>query len=334
MKLYFNNLAGENFIYILVAGIFLDLLIGDPRFIPHPVVLFGKIINFLENKILNLFKNRRNLSKKINRLLKIFTGSILVFIVVFIAFSTVFLILKFSYELNYYFGIILNIYLFSTTIAIKGLAKAGNEIYSALQTDDIELARRKTAMIVGRDTAKMSKADIVRATIETIAENTSDGIMAPLFFFFIGGVPMAMAYKAINTLDSMLGHKNEKYLYFGKIAAKLDDLANYIPARICGILFSFIALLTNYNGKKAFKIMKRDASKHPSPNAGYPEAAAAGALNIRLGGINYYQGKKEFRSYLGDGPFPDSIEDIKRMIFLLYYSTAFLFLIMLVIITV
>ena len=326
--MFFSNFAGENFIYILVAGIFLDLLIGDPNFIPHPVVLFGKIINFLENKLLNLFKNRRNLNEKVNRLLKILSGGILVIIVVFIAFSSVFLILKFSYKLNYYFGLILNIYLFSTTIAINGLVRAGNEIYSALKIDDIELARSKTDMIVGRDTEKMSKSDIIRASIETIAENTSDGIMAPLFFFFIGGVPLAMAYKAINTLDSMLGHKNEKYLYFGKIAARLDDLANYIPARLCGYIFSFIALLANYNGKKAFKIMKRDAKKHPSPNAGFPEAAAAGALNIRLGGINYYQGKKEFRSYLGDDSSPDNIEGIKRMIFLLYYSTALLFLIM------
>ena len=257
-------------------------------------------------------------------------GSILTFIVVLLTYFFIFFILKIAYNLNLYFGILLNIYLFSTTIAIKGLAKAGKNIYKALDSGDLELARQKTAMIVGRDTENITKSDIIRAAVETIAENTSDGIIAPLFFFLIGGTPLALSYKAVNTMDSMLGHKNEKYIYFGRPSAKLDDLFNYIPARITGLIFCFIAMFFNYNSKNAWKILKRDAKKHPSPNAGYPEAAAAGALSIRLGGVNYYQEKKEFRAYLGNNSPPQNKVEIKRMIHLMYYSTAFFIFIMLI----
>ncbi|MGM0436902.1 MAG: adenosylcobinamide-phosphate synthase CbiB [Bacillota bacterium] len=306
-------------IYILIGGVIIDLVIGDPDFISHPVVLIGKIISFLEGRLINNSKTKMN---------EILRGSILTIIVVLMSYFSIFFFLKMAYNINQFFGIILNIYLFSTTIAIKGLAEAGNGIYQALKSGDIELARQKTAMIVGRDTEEISKSDIIRATVETIAENTSDGIIAPLFFFFLGGVPLAMTYKAVNTMDSMLGHKNEKYLNFGKPSAKLDDLLNYIPARITAFIFGIIALFPNYDSKKAWKIIKRDAKKHPSPNAGYPEAAAAGALSIRLGGVNYYQGKKEFRAYLGDDLAPQNINEIKRMINLMYYSTAFFIIIM------
>jgi len=307
--------------YILAGGIILDLVIGDPDFIPHPVVIIGKMISFLEERLNNNSKTKMN---------EILRGSILTTIIVLVSYFSTFFILKMVYDLNQFLGIIITVYLFSTTIAIKGLAEAGNGIYQALISGDLELARQKTAMIVGRDTENISKSDIIRATVETIAENTSDGIIAPLFFFFLGGVPMAMTYKAVNTMDSMLGHKNNKYLYFGRPSAKLDDLVNYIPARITAYIFWFIALLPNYDSKKAWKIIKRDAQKHPSPNAGYPEAAAAGALSIRLGGINYYQGKKEFRAYLGDDLSPEDIKEIKKMIKLMYYSTAFFIIIMII----
>jgi len=307
--------------YILAGGIILDLVIGDPDFIPHPVVIIGKMISFLEERLNNNSKTKMN---------EILRGSILTTIIVLVSYFSTFFILKMVYDLNQFLGIIITVYLFSTTIAIKGLAEAGNGIYQALISGDLELARQKTAMIVGRDTENISKSDIIRATVETIAENTSDGIIAPLFFFFLGGVPMAMTYKAVNTMDSMLGHKNNKYLYFGRPSAKLDDLVNYIPARITAYIFWFLALLPNYDSKKAWKIIKRDAQKHPSPNAGYPEAAAAGALSIRLGGINYYQGKKEFRAYLGDDLSPEDIKEIKKMIKLMYYSTAFFIIIMII----
>lgn len=308
-------------IYILAGGVILDLIFADPDFIPHPVVIIGKLISFLEEKLLNNSKTK---------IKQIFRGSILTVVIILLTYLFINFFLKFAYNINEYFGILINIYFFSTTIAIKGLAEAGNGIYKSLVNGNLELARQKTAMIVGRDTENISKSDVIRAAIETIAENTSDGIIAPLFFFLIGGVPLAMAYKAINTMDSMLGHKNKKYLYFGRPAAKLDDLVNYIPARITSFSFCFTALFTDYNEKKAWKIIKRDAQKHPSPNAGYPEAAAAGALSIKLGGINYYQGEKEFRAYLGEDSPPQNINDIKRMIDLMYYSTALFLIIMIV----
>ena len=307
--------------YILTGGIILDLIIGDPAFIPHPVVIIGKIISFLEKRLIN------NSKSKINEIIR---GSILTIIIILLSYFTTFFLLRMVYNINQILGIIVNIYLFSTTIAIKGLAGAGKGIYQALITGDLELARQKTAMIVGRDTENISKSDIIRAAVETIAENTSDGIIAPLFFFLLGGVPLAITYKAVNTMDSMLGHKNDKYLYFGRPSAKLDDLVNYIPARITAYIFGIIALFPDYNSKKAWKIIKRDARKHPSPNAGYPEAAAAGALSIKLGGINYYQGQQEFRAYLGDDLPPEDVNEIKKMIKLMYYSTAFFVIIMII----
>jgi len=306
-------------IYILAGGIILDLIIGDPDFIPHPVVIIGKLISYLEEKLAD------NSSPKNNQIIR---GIILTFTVFGLSYFFVFFILKTAFNLNLYFGIILNVYLFSTTIAIKGLAKAGSNIYRALESKDIKLARQKISMIVGRDTDNMSPSDIIRAAIETIAENTSDGIIAPLFFFWVGGVPLAIAYKAVNTMDSMLGHKNTKYIYFGKASARLDDFFNYIPARITGLIFCFIAFLFDNYNKNAFNILKKDAKKHPSPNAGYPEAAAAGALSIRLGGVNFYQGEKEFRAYLGNGSVPKNNIEIKRMIHLMYYSTFVFIMIM------
>ena len=306
-------------IYILAGGIILDLIIGDPDFIPHPVVIVGKLISYLEEKLAD------NSSPKNNQIIR---GIILTFTVFGLSYFFVFFILKTAFNLNLYFGIILNVYLFSTTIAIKGLAKAGSNIYRALESKDIKLARQKISMIVGRDTDNMSPSDIIRAAIETIAENTSDGIIAPLFFFWVGGVPLAIAYKAVNTMDSMLGHKNTKYIYFGKASARLDDFFNYIPARITGLIFCFIAFLFDNYNKNAFNILKKDAKKHPSPNAGYPEAAAAGALSIRLGGVNFYQGEKEFRAYLGNGSVPKNNIEIKRMIHLMYYSTFVFIMIM------
>lgn len=306
-------------IYILAGGIILDLIIGDPDFIPHPVVIIGKLISYLEEKLAD------NSSSKNNQIIR---GIILTITVFGLSYFFIFFILKTAFNLNLYFGIILNVYLFSTTIAIKGLAKAGSNIYQALESNDIKLARQKISMIVGRDTDNMAPTDIIRAAIETIAENTSDGIIAPLFFFWLGGVPLAMAYKAVNTMDSMLGHKNTKYIYFGKASARLDDFFNYIPARITGFIFCFIAFLFDNYNKNAWNILKKDAKKHPSPNAGYPEAAAAGALSIRLGGVNFYQGEKEFRAYLGNGSVPRNNIEIKRMINLMYYSTFIFIMIM------
>lgn len=185
-------------------------------------------------------------------------------------------------------------------ISPRSLADAANEIYFLLEREDIIRAREKVGWIVGRDTQNLNEAEVARATVETVAENTVDGIISPLFFFAIGGLPLAVAYRAINTMDSMLGYKNEKYFYFGRVAARLDDVANFIPARLTAILFIGAAIVLNLDFKNAFKMMKRDAQKHPSPNGGWAEATVAGALNIRLGGTNYYFGEPHFRAYMGE----------------------------------
>lgn len=308
--------------YIILAGaVLIDLIIGDPVFIPHPVVLIGKVISFLEN----LF---RNIIKENNKILLISAGIIIVIITTAVTGIFTYMLIAFGYKLNFYLGFIIQLWLASTVLAVKGLKNAGLKVYNALKDNDLDQARKEVGMIVGRDTEMMGKEDIIRAVIETIAENTSDGIIAPVFYYMIGGVPLAMIYKAINTLDSMLGYKNEKYFYLGRAAARLDDIANFIPARITGISMGMAALITGNKGITSFKTMLRDAGKHPSWNAGYPEAAAAGALGIRLGGLNYYQGEAEFRSYMGKKLKNIQTEDIKQMLNLMYWCTFIVILVM------
>lgn len=295
--------------YLLIA-IVIDLLIGDPVKIHHPVVIIGKVISFLEKILRKLVKSKLG---------EIIAGGILVLIVLSMTYFVSIYLLRLAYLINHYFGLLLHLYLIASTIAIKGLAQAGMKIYHHLISDDINSARKNLSYIVGRDTDKMEKEDIVRATVETIAENTSDGIIAPIFYYLLGGLPLAMTYKAVNTMDSMLGYLNAQYRYFGKVAARLDDLANYIPARLTGIFFCLVAV-TKKRGKKALQIMLRDANKHPSPNAGYPEGAIAGLLSIRLGGLNYYHGKASFREYMGDKGRELKKEDIKTVIKMMYLN--------------
>ena len=195
-----------------------------------------------------------------------------------------------------------------------------------LAHDDIAGARRRVGWIVGRETAQLDAGEISRATVETIAENTTDGIIAPLFFFAIGGMPLAVLYRAANTMDSMLGYKNEKYLYFGRAAARLDDVLSYIPARITGLLFVVSAGFLGFDVRHALAVMRRDAAKHPSPNGGYAEASMAGALHIRLGGFNTYFGKKTFRAYMGDAIEQLAPHHIMESIRMMYTATV-LFLI-------
>ncbi|MFP4016467.1 MAG: adenosylcobinamide-phosphate synthase CbiB [Halanaerobiaceae bacterium] len=297
--------------YLLIAAIIIDLLIGDPRIIPHPVVIMGKLISELD-RFFNLYTDSE-IAKKI-------AGSLLVFIVVSFTYIITVIIIEIGFMINYYIGLTIYIWLLAATIAINGLKSAGLGIYKALKNRDIDTSRKMVGMIVGRDTEDMKIKEIVRAAVETIAENTSDGIIAPIFFYIIGGVPLAMTYKAVNTLDSMLGYKNERYKDFGWAAARLDDIANYIPARLTGIGFCIAALLVPGTGtKQAWKIMFRDAGSHPSWNAGYPEAAVAGAMGVRLGGLNYYQGKASFRAYMGDKKrelISDDIKCVTKLMFL------------------
>ena len=213
----------------------------------------------------------------------------------------------------------------SFTISPRSLSEAGRELFQLLEDGNLEKARFKVGWIVGRDTDKLSPAEVTRATVETIAENTVDGVIAPLFFFAVGGVPLAVLYRAANTMDSMLGYKNDRYLFFGRVPARLDDILNYIPARICGVLFVFSAMLLGFDYRAAWRIMLRDARKHPSPNGGWAEASVAGALGIRLGGYNSYFGKQHFRAYMGD-PLKELQQGNIMECIRLMYSASILFL--------
>lgn len=275
-----------------VAAFLIDALIGDPRSRFHPVVLMGKLILILEYFL------RRDSDSSTKKICK---GAILVIIVFTVSYNLGALI-EILAEMTGSFTakIFIEALALSFMITPRSLAEAGREIYILLSTENLQQARYKVGWIVGRDTQNLNEAEITRATVETISENTVDGIISPLFYFAIGGLPLAVAYRAINTMDSMLGYKNAVYLYFGRVAARLDDVANFIPARITAILFLASALILNLDFKNAFKMLKRDAAKHPSPNGGYAEATVAGALNIRLGGLNYYFGTPHFREYMGD----------------------------------
>lgn len=298
--------------YLLIVAILIDFLIADPVWLPHPVVGMGYLITNLE-KLLRKF-TKTAFSEKI-------AGGLLTLIVVSSSYCAVSFLLKFSATFNFILFVIIRIYFLQSVIAVRGLIKAGQRVGQALKKDNLNLARHEVNKIVGRDCSQSDQADILRAAIESLAENTSDGIIAPLFFYIIGGIPLALAYKAINTLDSMIAYKNKRYLNFGRLAAYLDDLANYLPARLTGGLFIIAAFLLNYNYQAALKIIGRDAAKHPSPNAGYPEAAAAGALGLQFGGLNYYGGQANFRSYLGDKTKEFTCADLNKMIKLIYMTT-------------
>lgn len=275
-----------------VAAFLFDALTGDPRSKLHPVVLIGKLITLLEGIL------RRDDDGYITKICK---GGLLVTIVLAVSYGIGFGILYLLTVIgSFTLKIFVEAVVLSFMITPRSLAEAGREIYYLLTMDNLAQARYKVGWIVGRDTAHLNEAEVVRATVETISENTVDGIISPLFYFAVGGLPLAVAYRAVNTMDSMLGYKNERYIYFGRVAARLDDVANFIPARLTAILFIVAAFVLNLDYKNAFDMMRRDAAKHPSPNGGYAEATVAGALNIQLGGINSYFGVPHFRAYMGD----------------------------------
>lgn len=303
-----------------IIAFLIDTIIGDPRTKYHPVVLMGKLIALLEH----CFYRADDSDNK-----KFVMGIMLVIITLLISYEVAAAIMLLSYQLPFSWGsAAVGGLLLSFTISPNSLAKAGKGIYALLIMGELTEAREKVGWIVGRDTKDLDDAEIARATIETIAENTVDGIIAPLFFFVLGGVPLAVLYRAANTMDSMIGYKNEKYLYFGRGAAKLDDVLNYIPARITAMLFLFSALILGFDYRNAYRIMQRDAAKHPSPNGGYAEATMAGALHIRLGGMNSYFGRKSFRAYMGDAMVLIAPQHIMAAIRMMYTATV-LFIIVL-----
>lgn len=293
-----------------ILAFFIDVLIGDPNSRWHPVVLMGRLIGALER----CFYREDDSNGK-----KFAAGAMLVLITLLLCYEVAAAIMMLSYQIPWEWGsVVVGGLLLSFTISPKSLAKAGKGIYTLLILGELEEARKKVGWIVGRDTENLTDAEIARATVETIAENTVDGIIAPLFFFVLGGVPLAVLYRAANTMDSMIGYKNDRYLYFGRAAARLDDVLNYIPARITGVLFVFSAWILGFDYRNGYRMMMRDAQKHPSPNGGYAEATVAGALHIRLGGVNSYFGRKSFRAYMGEAielTAPKHIMECIRMMY-------------------
>ena len=302
----------DNFIIKFGVAYILDLIFGDPVWLYHPVVAIGKLIDFLE-KILYKLKN------------KIFAGTILNILVL----STTFIISLFLARIGY----VVEVFFLYTTLATKSLADEGKKVYQILKEGDIEKAKKELSYLVSRDTANLSVDKIIMSIVETISENTVDGFVSPVFFAFVGSffgldifgktvslaLPFAMTYKAINTLDSMVGYKNEKYIDFGKISAKVDDIANFIPARLSGLLFVPISsIILGYNYRNSWKIFFRDRNKHSSPNSGQSESAYAGALNIQFGGEISYFGKTYKKPTIGDKIKEFEMEDIKKAVNILY----------------
>ena len=268
----------------------IDLAVGDPAGLPHPVKFIGQAIGRLEKSLRRLTKSSRGerMAGILLALLIPGTASVVTWILCYLAES-----------IHSAAGILVSAWLISTTIAARGLVQVGNSIYSYLNQEEWVKARQAVDGIVGRDTDHMDETEMVRATVETMAENIVDGVVAPLFFAFLGGAPLAMAYRAVNTLDSMVGYRNERYLYFGWASARLDDLANYLPARITGVFIIGAAALLGCRPVNALRTIIRDSRQHPSPNSGIPEAGVAGALGVQLGGTNYYDGIPSFRPHLG-----------------------------------
>ncbi|MCF6462888.1 adenosylcobinamide-phosphate synthase CbiB [Clostridium sp. Cult1] len=303
---------------ILIAVI-LDLIIGDPYSFPHPVKLMGRLISLEEKLVreINWGRQGRISNLKIGGLLIVISNIIL-------AFTIPYLLLKTIEEYKVLHSII-NIYLIYTCIAARSLDKEAMKVYYGLDKG-IEEARYKLSYIVGRDTKNLSEEEVIRAAIETVGENTADGVIAPLFYIMLLGAPGGLMYKMVNTMDSMLGYKNEKYMELGFFPAKVDDVYNYIPARLTGVLMCLSSIF-RFNVKNGFRIMIRDRKNHKSPNAAYPEGAVAGLLNIQLGGNSYYFGKIVEKPTIGDRIRNIHRQDIKKTIEIMYRTEVLLLVI-------
>lgn len=294
------------------TAFFLDLLIGDPNRWIHPVRLIGNSIVNLEKRIRQIFRGK---------VLLYIAGGILCCWIVGITGLITWAVIHLSYDIHWLLGLAVELWLAFTVLATGCLKDSAHAVLVPLKVNDLTKARLKLSYIVGRDTSQLDEKQITRATVETVAENTVDGVIAPLFYLFIGGVPFAMAYKAINTLDSMVGYKNERYRELGFVSAKVDDIANFIPARISWLLFSLSAFLMKCNGKSALTVGWRDRYQHKSPNSAWSEATVAGALGIQLGGPSNYFGQLVEKPWIGDCVREIEPEDITQSTRLMYLAS-------------
>ncbi|MBI5407430.1 MAG: cobalamin biosynthesis protein CobD, partial [Nitrospirae bacterium] len=266
----------------------LDIILGDPHWLPHPVRWIGRAVHFIETGL-----RKTGLPLRLSAVL-------LTFIVVSTALALSLSAILLAYRFSDPAGFIISVIIMYTTLSTRSLYDEGMKVYKDLRNNNLIAARNNLSMIVGRDTDHLDSGEVIRGAVETIAENSVDGVISPLFYAMIGGPALAIAYKAINTLDSMVGYKNEKYIDLGWASARLDDLANYIPARISGFLIPIAALLCGKGLRNSLRTVLHDRKNHPSPNSGIPEAAVAGALGVQLGGVNYYQGVPSSRPFIGE----------------------------------
>ena len=291
-------------VWAVLGGFVLDALFGDPAWLPHPVVYMGKAISKLEKFL------RPRLPKTPQG--ELLGGAIVAFSLPVGTFLLTGLVCRGAARLHPLLGLAVQMFWCGQALAARGLVQESTNVYKELKKPDLPGARKAVSRIVGRDTAELTAEGVTKAAVETVAENASDGVIAPLLYMLIGGAPLALAYKAINTMDSMLGYKNEKYLYFGRVPAKLDDVANYIPSRLAGLLWVAAAAFTGNDAKGAWRIWRRDRRRHASPNSAQTESACAGALGVQLAGPAYYFGQYYPKLTIGDALRPIEPEDILR----------------------
>lgn len=289
------------------AGVLLDLLFGDPVWLYHPVRLIGNWISWGERQLRKVCGTHLTVA-----------GGVLWVLTAGMAFAIPFGLLALAGWIHPALRFLLETFWCFQILAAKCLASESRKVYDRLKARDLPGARKAVSMIVGRDTEKLTEEGVTKAAVETVAENTSDGVTAPLIYLLIGGAPLGFLYKAVNTMDSMLGYKNDRYLYFGRIPAKMDDVFNYIPARVTALLMTISAFLTGLDGKNAWKIYRRDRKKHASPNAAQTESVCAGALGVRLAGDAVYFGKLYKKEFIGDALRSIEPEDIIRTGRLMY----------------
>ena len=302
-------------VWAVLGGFVLDALFGDPAWLPHPVVYMGKAISKLEKFL------RPRLPKTPQG--ELLGGAIVAFCLPVGTFLLTGLVCWGAARLHPLLGLAVQMFWCGQALAARGLVQESTNVYKELKKPDLPGARKAVSRIVGRDTAELTAEGVTKAAVETVAENASDGVIAPLLYMLIGGAPLALTYKAINTMDSMLGYKNEKYLYFGRVPAKLDDVANYIPSRLAGLLWVAAAAFTHNDAKGAWKIWRRDRRRHASPNSAQTESACAGALGVQLAGPAYYFGEYYAKPTIGDALRPIEPEDILRANQMMYVAYAF-----------
>ncbi|MBS9366497.1 cobalamin biosynthesis protein [Listeria welshimeri] len=299
------------------ASFILDCLLGDPYSWPHPIKAIGNWIQLLTNFL------RKNFHGKS----LYFAGGVLFLLTVGLTGVLTWFILMLSAKIAFWLYAAFFVYFSYTTLAMTCLAREARKIQRTLSSGDLVAARVQVGMIVGRDTEKLTAEQISKATIETVAENTADGVIAPLFYLFIGGPVLALMYKAVNTLDSMVGYKNEKYRAIGFVSAKMDDIANFIPARLSWFFLVIASFILRYDGRASWVIGLRDRKNHTSPNCAYPEGAVAGALGITLGGTHEYFGETVVKPTIGSGTKPVTQKEISQTIHLLYIASTIAFIV-------